>query len=73
MTLEKVKKILTDYNGCDASAITRETTFEELGLDSLDTVELVMNMEDAFGITIDTSEGMHTVGNIVDVIDKAQK
>lgn len=71
MTLEKVIKILSDYNGSDASSITKETTFEELGLDSLDTVELVMSMEEEFNITIDMGEGMHTVGDIVNVIDKA--
>ena len=73
MTLEKVIKILVDYNGCDGSKITKDTTFEELELDSLDTVELVMSMEEEFGITIDISEGMHTVGELVDVIDAAQK
>ncbi len=73
MTLDKVKQILVDYNGCDASEITKETTFEALGLDSLDTVELIMSFEEEFGITIDMSEGMKTIGDIVDIIDNAKK
>lgn len=72
MTLEKVIQILVNYNGCDGSAITKETTFEQLGLDSLDTVELVMSIEEEFNVSIDMNEGIKTVGDIVDIIEKAQ-
>jgi len=72
MTLEKVIQILVNYNGCDGSTITKETTFEQLGLDSLDTVELVMSIEEEFNVSIDMNEGIKTVGDIVDIIEKAQ-
>ena len=53
MVLEKVIAILADYNGADASTIKPETTFAELSLDSLDVAELVMSLEDEFGVTIE--------------------
>ena len=71
-TFDKVVKILVDYNDCDASGITPDTKFADLGLDSLDTVELVMNFEEEFGITIEMNEGLQTVGDVVELIDGAQ-
>lgn len=50
MTLEKVKELLADHLDIDVAEITEETTFEDLGVDSLDTVEILMEMEDEFGI-----------------------
>ena len=68
-TFDKVVKILVDYNECDASDITMDTKFADLGLDSLDTVELVMNFEEKFGTTIEMSEGLQTIGDVVKLID----
>jgi acyl carrier protein len=71
-TFDKVVKILVDYNDCDASQITPETTLADLGLDSLDTVELVMNFEEEFGITIEMNEGLQTIADVVALIDSAK-
>lgn len=71
-TFDKVVKILVDYNDCDASRITPETTLADLGLDSLDTVELVMNFEEEFGITIEMNEGLQTIADVVALIDSAK-
>ena len=49
---EKVAQILADYKDLDVSTITPESTLADLGIDSLDTAELIMNMEDEFGVTI---------------------
>lgn len=70
--LEKVIKILVEYKDCDGDSITKESTFAELGLDSLDTVELLMNFEEEFGITIEMNENIKTVGDIVKLIEAAQ-
>ena len=61
-TLDKVVEVLVEAKDLEADKITAESTWEELGLDSLDTVELVMNMEDAFGISLEMTEDMKTVG-----------
>lgn len=71
-TFDKVVKILVDYNDCDPSEIAMDTKFSDLGLDSLDTVELVMNFEEEFGATIEMNEGIQTVGDVVELIDSAQ-
>ena len=71
-TEEKVKKIVTDHLGIEESKISLDTKFiDDLGADSLDTVELVMAFEEQFGIEIpdDAAETILTVQNAVDLID----
>ena len=70
-TEEKVKKIVIDHLGVDESKILPESRFiDDLGADSLDTVELVMAFEEQFGIEIpdDAAETILTVQNAVDFI-----
>lgn len=65
---EKVKKILLDKLGVDESEITMEANFiQDLGADSLDTVELIMEFEKEFDISIpdEEAERMQTVGQVV--------
>ena len=69
MTLEKVKKILADHLEMDENEITAETTLDELGVDSLDAVEIVMELEDEFGIEIQSDEIGSSVKEFVDYID----
>ncbi len=71
MTFEKIQTILADYKSMDASAITMTSSFSELGLDSLDTVEIVMAIEDEFGISIETSDSLKTVADLVELVDKS--
>lgn len=71
-TLDKVVEILAEAKDLEADRITEASTWEELGLDSLDTVELVMNMEDAFGISLEMTEDMKSVGDVVKAIEAAK-
>ncbi len=69
MTLEKVINLLAESLDMDASEITADTTFEDLDVDSLDTVEILMEMEDEFGIEIKFEEAGKSVGELVSYID----
>ena len=71
MTLEKIAELLADKVGVDASTVTLDTTFDEIGLDSLDIVEMLMGLEEEFGIEVSEDEAvaLRTVGDIVAVID----
>ena len=69
MTLEKVKELLAEHLEMDASEITEETTFEDLGVDSLDAVEIMMEMEDDFGIEIKPGEAGTSVKELIAYID----
>ena len=74
-TAERVKKIVVEHLNVDADKVTEGASFiEDLGADSLDTVELVMAFEEEFGIEIpdDAAEGIVTVGDAVKFIDKSQ-
>lgn len=68
--MDKIAKVLTDYKDMDGVTLTAETTFAELELDSLDTVDMVMACEEEFGVTIEMDESIKTVGNLLDVIEK---
>ena len=52
-----------------ADEITRDTTFESLGVDSLDTVEMVMDLEEELGVDLEMEEKVSTIGELVDFIE----
>ena len=69
---DKVKEIIVEELNVDADKVTPEATLkEDLGADSIDAVQIVMDLEDAFNIEIDTdnAEAISTVKNIVDYIE----
>lgn len=72
----KVKAIIVDKLGVDEKDVTLEASFtNDLGADSLDTVELIMELEKEFTISIpdEEAEKISTVGDVVAFIEKAQK
>jgi acyl carrier protein len=72
---ERVKKIVIDHLGVEADKVTESASFiDDLGADSLDTVELVMAFEEEFGVEIpdDAADSILTVGDAVKFIEKAQ-
>ena len=52
MYFDAIAKIVSERTGCDVASVKPESKFSELGIDSLDTVELLMNLEDEIGIEI---------------------
>ena len=74
-TFDDVKDVIVDKLGVDADKISPEARFvEDLGADSLETVELIMGLEDKFGITIsdEDAETIRTVQAAVDYIESKQ-
>ena len=70
---KKVKEIIAEKLGVDESVVKNEASFaNDLGADSLDTVELIMEFEKQFGITIpeDKSEKISTVGDAIAYIEE---
>ena len=73
--LDKVIQLISERFSVDVLKITKDTTFQEdLGADSLDVVELVMELEDAFGIQIsdEDAEQIVTIGDAVNYIVSQQ-
>ena len=74
---ERVKEIIVEQLGVNAEQVVPEAKFiEDLGADSLDTVELVMAFEEEFGVEVpdEDAEKLQTVGNVTDYLrDKADK
>ena len=71
-SFDKVKEVIMDKLGADEDKITAEASFvDDLGADSLDTVELIMQLEEEFGMEIpdEEAEKLTTVGAAVDYID----
>jgi acyl carrier protein len=71
---ERVKKIVVEHLGVDADKVVDGANFmEDLGADSLDTVELVMAFEEEFGVEIpdDAAETIVTVGDAIKFLEKA--
>ena len=53
---DRIIKLLAEHTGKDASEFTPETTFESLGIDSLETVEMVMELEEELGVELELEE-----------------
>ena len=67
---EKIASYLAEQLDVPAEEITKETTFESLGIDSLDMVEMVMDLESDLGVELELEEKIATVGELVDFVEK---
>ena len=70
MELKKLQDIISNYLDIDPNSITEESSFKDMEVYSLDMVEIVMEIEDAFGITIDETAEIQTVGDIIKLIQE---
>ena len=71
--LEKITEMLRNYKSDDTLQVTENTTFEELGLDSLDTVQLVMDIEEEFGVTIEMDNSITDISAVLKIIEASKK
>ncbi|MCD8065886.1 MAG: acyl carrier protein [Oscillospiraceae bacterium] len=70
MIFEAIAELIAERNDCDVSEITMDSSFKDLGIDSLDTVEMLMNLEDKLGKEIELEEKVETVGDRVRYIEQ---
>ena len=69
-TIDTVKEVLVENLDLDADEITEDSTLESLGIDSLDMVELICDLEEKLDIEFGEPEGIETIGQLVDYIDQ---
>jgi acyl carrier protein len=69
MVMDKIKAMLAEKLDIDAETITAETKFADLGIDSLDITEMLMDIEDEFNIEVEMDTSLATVGALVDKIE----
>lgn len=70
MVYEKVVSMITDLNGAEPETLTQDMALTDLNLDSLDIAELLMNIEDEFGISVEDKENLKTIGDVVSFIEQ---
>ncbi len=73
MIFKAIANLIADRQECDVKDIKMESTFRDLGIDSLDTVELLMELEDELDMTIELDQKVDTVGDLVAFIESKQK
>ena len=69
MIFEKIAQMIAEHFGCAVEDIKEDTTFESLGIDSLDTVEMVMQLEEELGIELELEEKMNTIGEFAKFVE----
>ena len=67
--LEKLISYLSKELDIPADSINRDTTFESLHLDSLDTVEMLMDLEEELGVDLELEEKLNTIGELADFVE----
>jgi acyl carrier protein len=68
MYFDAIAKIVAERTGCEISDVKPESKFSDLGIDSLDTVEMLMSLEDEIGAEIDLDRKVETVGELDEYI-----
>ena len=65
---QAIAELIAERNDSDPAEVTRNTRSQDVGIDSLDTVEMLMNLEDKIGVEIELSQKVETVGELVDYV-----
>ena len=68
-TIDIVRDVLVENQDLDPEAITEDAVIEDLGIDSLETVEMVMELEEELDVELELEEKMNTIGELVDFIE----
>ena len=70
MLFEQIQEVVAEHLDCEKDEITRESTFESLGIDSLDAVELVMELEEKLGIQLDLDRDLENIDELVKFVEE---
>ena len=73
MILEKIASMLAEICDTPAEEITAESKFADLGIDSLDVTEILMKLEDEFGVTLEMDPSSTSEGDLSSKIEEQQK
>lgn len=73
MVFQAIAELIAERIECEVSEIKAENRFRDLGLDSLDTVELLMNLEEKLGKEIELDQKVDTIGDLVSFIETKYK
>ncbi len=70
MLFEEIREVICEQLGIEKEDVKLETTFEELGADSLDLFQIVIELEEKYDIQIEDVEGLKTIKDAVDYVEK---
>ena len=73
MIFEKLQGIMEENLSIERDEIKLDSTFQSLGIDSLDTFQLIIEIEEEFGIEVESPENMKTIEDVVDCIEEKTK
>ena len=73
MIFERLKEIMEENLSINKEEIGLESTFQSLGIDSLDTFQLIIEIEEEFGIEVEAPENMKTIQDVVNYIEEKTK
>lgn len=68
-TIDTIKEVLQENLDIDPADVTEESTFDSLGIDSLDMVELICDLEEKCEVDFGEPEGLNSVGDLVQYVD----
>ena len=72
MEFDKIKEIIAEQLGVSEDEIAMETTFEDLGADSLDLFQIINDIEDEFDVKIEDAEAIKTVADAVKFVEESK-
>ena len=70
MLFEEIREVICEQLGIEKEDVELETTFQELGADSLDLFQIVIELEEKYNIQIEDVEGLKTIKDAVDYVEK---
>ena len=72
MLFEEIREMICEQLGIEEGEVSLETTFEELGADSLDLFQIVTDLEERYEIQIEEAEGIKTIKDAVEYVEKSK-